>query len=442
MQGYISDNDTDTDSDFEIEDKNSQEYKEHKDNQEIIKEYYNPEYFINILESLIHNKKIFIKRFYMLYKRCPKTVLDILHNINKLSNYKTLFNILKRHYTKKKINDLIYNFIVDAFKRDIYHFKNKKKYTDLVLYMPVYSHKFNKKTNIVKNIACDLYKNYEPKKAMYLYSQNLSDMKKKYDLIERFLCKKDYDNIILESYTENVINKHMPVLYKNIPEKLKNYYKNKYNNIDYELFLRKTIIFYLKNKHTNLCNSIEKEIIETFWQNNYKTIENKFNNLNNLVNKIVYLDLTDNMFKNLKIELLIILIPFFSCYKKYYINAKNVQIIECNTNKIFEILEVVFNNIYYYEKLNINKAKEIKDLENVIIISDKKYENYHNIVIQRKEIINNTRLDLLREIISRNKELEDIKILVKKNKNIKIILEFIFRLFLVIIFIVLIYKYI
>lgn len=208
----------------------------------------------------------FYKVFVNSYQYHKEDIEKIIINFSELGYWKDYLMILIVSKDNKELQDFIYKFLLEEFKKDVQRYNNHEKITTLAKWMPREGNSFDKRLNFVDIFSKMLFPDLQEFTRKKKYRQIVSKLCDRINIIERQLCAKDYEGIDFENLPLGAFRSNYKNLIKHeqLLPKVKNYIKKYYESICMNLFFLK-----LYNNHEKY-DDIYKEVINSVFNGRKK----------------------------------------------------------------------------------------------------------------------------------------------------------------------------
>lgn len=314
----------------------------------------------------------FYKVIIELYETYPLTILDLIDSIKKWGYWKDYFIILLMN-KNKDLELYIYDLIIKQLEKDIDNFRNKKRISTLVKWIPKEGKSFDKKLNFIKNICQRIFPNDQPFTARRKYRKMISKMNKSLGTAEIFACSKNYDDIDFKKIPTLALKKNKNTFLKDemAKSKLNKFLFKKYIKMNYRKFLNQVI--YRK------IDEFDRGILKDVWTMNRLDYYDQIKDIIgiDLKKTNVMLDMSKSMYdKKYNIISIGIALLANSFKNNVAINCHDPYLIKFSTNRFafYENIDKITSETVYHDKININKLVEkniLKKRRKLLIITDK-----------------------------------------------------------------------
>jgi hypothetical protein len=226
-----------------------------------------------------------ICRIYNIY---PKTIEELLDNIPNLGYHKDYFYILL-FSRNSKLNNYIYNIVINKIKSDIRNLKNGNKISTLGKWLPRESSIINKKIKFIDIFNSKFFPDDSKFHARKKYRKLKHLLNNKLGTLETKMCAKEYDKINFEKVSNNALKKNMNALNKHED------CKNKIIELEKEQLKKKSLSDFIKQI---LSETHDPEMIERVWEFSKKRYLDEIPYLNKIIsNSVGLFDLSRDTFK-------------------------------------------------------------------------------------------------------------------------------------------------
>lgn len=316
----------------------------------------------------------FYKNISSLYNYYPKTIIDVVNNLYKITYFNDYFKII--YYSKNDdLNKYIYNYLLDIINQDIKKFNNKQEISLLAKWLPRKGREYDKKLDFVKKFSALMFPNEKSiLKRFILYKKTIVKLTNYINPIEINLSNKKYDNINFDKLTKNNIIVYNEKL-ASCSKKYVKYMNRLIENYDYDQFIDTLLWLYdldisRRNKYANIINHLEH-----VWLNNF----HKYTNINNfdITNKILIIDTNSNML-NMRKDIIKLILIFIFVNNKIILNNKKIIIINKN-NSIFKTIDDILINMRLCKNINLDNINDLEyDNKTLVVLTSKKINKIIN----------------------------------------------------------------
>lgn len=305
-----------------------------------------------------------------IYDLYPKSITDILDNINTLGYYKDYFYIYM-FSRNDNLSNYIMNLVIKQINSDLDNLKKKQDISTLGKWLPRENSKINKKSKFIDNFS----------NIMFPHSIDIFNKRKKYRLLktklntvlgtlESKMATKNFSDIDYDKVSPNALAKNIHNL-QNHPECLDSLAKFQYDQLK-SLSLEKFV--------TELgLKTFSSEGIYKVWEDNKFILEVPY--INNFIQKSVcILDLSKDTFKlnknNFACGIGLLTNKHSTADKKVIINNNFIDLSELD---IFNQAGTISSNVGPIKSIDMekyyDKLQTIQNCDSVIVVSGKTVSN-------------------------------------------------------------------